>query len=61
VEKEKTKHVCLGCGSCYRKEVALEKLVKESVRNPERFKKGVYARQEVLKALEEESEKNKLH
>lgn len=48
-------HVCKGCGSCYAAEKRLENLIKESVRYPERFKEGVYARPEVLKSLEKES------
>ncbi len=47
-------HICGGCGKCNYRDGDLEDLIRECVKFPERFKEGVYARPEVLKALEEE-------
>ncbi len=47
-------HVCRGCGKCNFREKDLETLIRKCVRFPERLREGVYARPEVLEALEEE-------
>jgi len=52
-------HICKGCGKCYSKEKALDDLVKECVKYPERFREGLYARPEVIQALEESSQDQK--
>lgn len=52
-------HICRGCGKCYASDKRLENLIKGAVRYPERFKEGVCARPEVLRALEEEATSEK--
>jgi len=48
-------HVCEGCGKCNYRDMSVDELIKQCVRHPDRLKKGVYARPEVLEALEEEA------
>jgi hypothetical protein len=48
-------HICKGCGKCSYKEKSLEDLIKECVKYPDRFREGLYARPEVIRALEESS------
>lgn len=52
-------HICRGCGKCNYRDKDVEELIRECVRFPERFKEGVYAKPEVLKALEEEEKARK--